>query len=539
MPNDHTPRSLGIHHQATTADGLAAELNKLVQEGQYAEARQLAESTLQESGNDPYIAFEFARFIAFENKEAGIQWYTRFLHDHCRTVDAHYCLARLQFIVGDFDAGLATVHDIATYAPRLTDLLNLYVIHSMYSPTLDPVQDLNRLRRMVRSQFGAPIKATGAVSKRPRYIIGLACSNLNLHAISKFAGPLLKGLDRKKFLVVVFSSTATVDEVTLQLQKLADLWYDVHKMEDPDLLELIRSERVDVLIDLDNHTRSNRLWVFAQRAAPVQMTFYGFNTSTGLEAMDYRLSDWTVDPAGFENHFTEKLLRTNCCHIAHEPATRGPAAAPWRANGYLTFGSFNEWKKIDHSQVKRWAQILREHPGSQLLVVGFDDALAKLNLERWLAFENIDPARVRIEGRVGILDLERLIQSVDLAIDSWPFGGAVTTALTLSLGVPVITALGSRSVSRVSASILNDLGLTHYICPTIDDLPAHVATTVSDLNRLDSDRRLAAERFAQTIGNPVRLGNEVGDLIVRSIERYRKAQPPEHDCIGGNKILET
>lgn len=505
----------------------------MVLAGGYDEARMLAEQRHLADRSQVNAAYEFARFLAFEDRDAGVAWYVDYVRNQARSPLAHYWLARLYSDLNEHSRAMSTIEDIASYAPRLPDLLNIFVFNSMYTEVLDPVENLSRLRRMVRQQFGLPLPPTGSVSKRPRYVIGFMCSSLNRHAISTFAEPILRCLDRKKFMVIVFSSNSRNDDHTEVLRRLPDFWYDVERLNDAQLLDLVRSERVDVLVDLDNHTQRNRLWVFAQRAAPIQVALYGFNTTTGLEAMDYRLTDWVVDPPGAEDSYSEKLLRTRCCHFAFADFLPMPLPSdpPTSLSGPPAFGSFNGRNKIGATQVQRWAEILANHPGSTLDVIGFDDGLAFRRLKRWLIEAGVSTDRVQVEGRIGPLDLWPRMQAVDLAIDSWPFGGAVTTALTLRLGVPLISALGPRAVSRASASAMNDLGLNDFVCEDPSALSSLASCALADRSALRRLRNEISARFADTVGRGERVANELGELLIRAIERYRKGLPAAHDSI--------
>jgi predicted O-linked N-acetylglucosamine transferase (SPINDLY family) len=504
-------------------------LNILILSGEYERARQHAAMAHQRAPTDLHRGFEYARFLTHEDDNAGVEWFSTRFKDESWI--ASYLAALLQFEAGNWTVGMSTIREAARNAPPMPDVLYGYVLNSMYAPELDPIENMLVMRELARRQFGQPVQPTGSVSKRPRYIVGFVCSNLRRHAISNFFLPLLAHLDRKKFMVIVFSSTRRVDGVTLALQKMSDLWYDTPDMSDEELLTLIRSDRVDILIDLDNHTPSNRLRVFSQRAAPIQMTFYGYNSTTGLESMDYRLTDSIVDPCGNENHYTEKLLRTRSCHAAYHGATAPATPAPSLADGHLVFGSFNDSKKINSIQIQQWARILRGFPDSHLHVVGVDDGFIQLRLRRLMREYGINASQVTIEERLELLDLYHRVQSVDFAIDSWPFGGAVTTAMTLSLGVPLVTATGPRAVSRVSASMLNDLGLQQHIVSSPDQIGTRVLEVGAQPLALSEQRSALTQRFVQTIGNGERLGQEVGELLIRAIERYRKGKAADHDSL--------
>jgi hypothetical protein len=505
-------------------------LSLLVFFGFFPKARELAWQRHLSMPQDPQAAFAFARFLLYENEADGLKWYADLSGRNSGWMWT-LCLAKLHLEVGQYESAFSMLGDVSSRAPYDYDILYQLAFNSKCAPGLDPAMSLELLRKAVLGQLGRSCEPVGSVARRPRYTIGFVCGSLRKHAISTFFMPLLANLDRKTFMVVIFSSNAQPDGVTAELQEMCDLWYDVSKVHDQELLELIRSDRMDVLIDLDNHTKANRMWVFSQRAAPIQMSFYGLNLSTGVDSVDYRLTDAVVDPPGNESHYTEKLLRTRSCHIAYMGTTFEPSSQPFFENGFFTFGSFNQRRKVNPALVSAWAELLRAHPESRLHVVGFDDGLSRLRLERWMREAGIDLRRVAIEGVIDPRELYQRIQSVDLAIDTWPFGGGVTTAMTLSLGVPVLTATGPRAQSRVSASMLRELGMERYIVDSPDQLAARAAEICADPEALNADRAKIAEGFSRTIGNGERLAAEVGELLIRAIERYRKGKPADHDSL--------
>lgn len=512
-------------------DDAAAYLEVLLALGEYARARTQVGQWQAQDRHNAHLAYHYARFLAHEDESAGLQWLEQQSRLHRTDPNWGVVLARLQMEFGRHAAGLDTLGELLDRTSGWPHLFSTYAFQAMYAPGVDPVRTLALLKQWAPRHFGTPPLVSLPVSKRPRYNIGLVCGNFRRHPISTYLLPLLAGLDRRNFMVVAYSSCAQPDEVTRELQKQCDLWYDTAGMADPELLSLIRSDRMDVLIDLDNHSHPNRLWVFAQRAAPIQVTAYGYNISSALVQMDYRLSDAIVDPLQHAPHYTEKLLHTRGGHVSCMGTSLSAVPAPMGSNACLTFGSFNDWKKIDAAQLERWSALLQACPDSRLKVVGFADGLARQRLQRWLMQSGIDPARVSVAGRLAPREFYAEIQSVDLAIDSWPFGGGVTTATTLSLGVPVLTALGPRAPSRVSASMLGELGLDRYIVASPDQLAARAAEICADPEGMSADRARVAERFSATIGNGARLATEVGELLIRAIERYRKGKRAEHDAL--------
>lgn len=324
-------------------------------------------------------------------------------------------------------------------------------------------------------------------------------------------------------MLLVFSSEQKEGVYYSHLESMVDVLYDVRSMSNPALLELIRGERVDVLVDLDHHTRGNRLWVFAQRAAPIQVTLYGLQTTTGLSAMDFRITDSRIDPDGAEIAYSESLLRADRAHFTHSLLAPpvSPVPSPCIRNGYITFGSFNDWRKINRSVVRAWAQLLLLVPDSRLILAGFDHVLASARLQRWITEEGVAWSRIELYGRVSPAFLHKLVQRVDLALDSWPYGGGVTSAMVLELGVPLASISGQRAVSRMGASMLQDLGLSELVAESPACFADKIGAVVMREHAMCELRERVVERYRLSIGNATACAESVAELLLRAIRISR------------------
>jgi predicted O-linked N-acetylglucosamine transferase (SPINDLY family) len=259
-------------------------------------------------------------------------------------------------------------------------------------------------------------------------------------------------------------------------------WRDVRGYNDDRLEHLVRSDRIDILVDLGGHTAGNHLRIFSRRPAPLQATWLGYPNTTGLTAMDYRITDSASDPAGKTDHwYTERLVRLEGGFLCFRPApqTPLPAPPPMAAQGRITYGSFNNMAKMSPSLIGMWADLLHRVPDARLALK--NKALAE------------GPARARVIEqfrRLGIAD-ERIVMSgatesleghlssyayVDVALDSFPYHGTTTTCEALWMGVPVVTLTGAAHVSRVGASILSRVGLNELVTSSAEEYVAHAAS---------------------------------------------------------------
>jgi len=301
-----------------------------------------------------------------------------------------------------------------------------------------------------------------------RLKIGYVSADLRKHSVGYFMEPILEHHDHAHFEIFVYSNNPRNDEVTERFRWYSDHWRECMQLSDAELAQQIRQDEIDILVDLSSHMRGNRLLVFARHPAPLQITYLGHPTTTGLQAMDYRLTDWQTDPAGFETLSCEKLLRLPHSFYCYRPPSATPPVGelPVLSRGYVTFGSFNALIKTNPLLLQWWAQILRAVPDSRLLLKthALNSHLTKQELIERFAVWGIAEQRLTLLGWEAETShhLARY-DEMDIALDTFPYNGGTTTCKALWMGVPVITLTGDRSVARMGASILTSVGLAHWV----------------------------------------------------------------------------
>jgi predicted O-linked N-acetylglucosamine transferase (SPINDLY family) len=324
--------------------------------------------------------------------------------------------------------------------------------------------------------------------------VGYVSPDLREHPVGFFLEPVLVHLDRSHFHVTCYAGVAHPDAVTLRLRGLADAWRHIAGLPDDAVAELIRADGIDILVDLAGHTAGRRLLVFARKPAPVQVAHFGYPNTTGLAAMDYRITDPYADPPGQTEAFhTEELVRLPqvawCCQPSAAPAV-GPL--PALATGYLTFGSLNNLAKVTPQVVALWSDLLRAVPHSRLLLLTGAGRQPDQRLRDRFRQDGIDGDRLQLLGRLPRDQYLELYQQIDLGLDPFPYNGGVTSCDALWMGVPVITLAGRGYVSRQGVSLLSNLDLRDWIAQTPEDyvaLAAHRGKDLEDLQRLRSGLR--------------------------------------------------
>ncbi len=334
-----------------------------------------------------------------------------------------------------------------------------------------------------------------------RLRIGYVSPDFVHHAVSYFFEPALSARDAGSFEIFCYSDAPVPDEVTRRLQSRADHWRDIAGQSDERVAEIIREDRIDILIDLAGHTARNRLPVFARKPAPVQATWLGYPNTTGLAAIDYRLTEAVCDPPGrTESLHSEELFRLPGPFSCYGPPADAPPVGPLPAleKGTVTFGCFNNLAKLTPPMIGLWAQILREVAGSSLFLKsrGLADLDTAARLRAEFAGHGVDPGRLELSGEeLSVARHLALYHRVDVALDTSPYNGTTTTCEALWMGVPVVTLAGDTHVARVGASLLTHLGATEWIADEPEKYVARCREIAGDLPRLAEIRAGLRERM--------------------------------------------
>jgi predicted O-linked N-acetylglucosamine transferase (SPINDLY family) len=299
----------------------------------------------------------------------------------------------------------------------------------------------------------------------------------------------------------LYSNFHIQDAVTRRLRAYADDWRDVWQLADDALIELIRTDRIDILVDLSGHTASNRLAVFARRAAPVQISYLGYPASTGLATMDYRITDAATDPPlPADDWHCERLLRLPdsqwCFRPFGTPAAPGPL--PAREAGFVTFGSFNNLTKASDTLLRCWVQILVKLPTAHLRLTRVRSPQRAAEIVALFGQSGVADERIECVSYANDPPYGEQFAGVDIALDNYPYNGVTTTCESLYFGVPVVWLHGRNCVSRSGLSLLGTLGLVELVALTPEQYVDIAVALGSDLSRLEQLRASLRARFEQS-----------------------------------------
>ena len=325
--------------------------------------------------------------------------------------------------------------------------------------------------------FEAPLRAswpqhTNVRDPERTLRIGFVSADLYNHAVANFITPILEYLSQSRQVeIVAYANSFHDDHVSRHLHGLFAVWRQVEKLSHAELAQLVTSDAIDILIDLSGHTGFNRLPTFARKPAPLQVSWIGYPGTTGLQAMDYYLTDRYYSPPGkLDNQFTEKLVRLPAAApFLPSPESPPVSTAPSIEKGYVTYGSFNRAGKLNRATIARWSTLLRLVPSAKMVLAAMPNKHTSDMVRAWFVREGIDAKRLTFHTQTNIRDYLALHATVDLCLDTYPYTSGTTGLHALWMGVPTLTMVGPTLPGYVTASILAHAGLTDFIAYSEDE----------------------------------------------------------------------
>ena len=329
--------------------------------------------------------------------------------------------------------------------------------------------------------------------------VGYVSADFFQHAASDFIHSFLPQHQRERYAITCYSN-APLPEAGGTPHGHA--WRDISRLDDAGAAALIEQDAIDILVDLSGHTRGNRLLLFARRPAPLQLTFLGYPNTTGMRAMDYRLTDALCDPPGDADlRYRERLLRMPHSLWCYRPPAQSAGAAetlPARRKGHVTFASMNNVAKLNSGIAALWAELLLRAGDARLLLATIPAGSPRQRLLRLFAEKGVDSGRIEFSDRLSKSGFQALHREVDIALDSSPCNGGATTCETLWLGVPVVSLAGPEFRSRAGLSLLSAIGLPGLVAQTPDEYVALACGLAQDLGKLEQLRAGLSERLRRS-----------------------------------------
>jgi predicted O-linked N-acetylglucosamine transferase (SPINDLY family) len=464
--------------------------------------------------------------------DTAVAHYARARDLHPKDHVIRYNLGLNQLWRGYIDAAIDELRAACGLNPSHLQAQSSHIMALHSSDRIGP-EEIDAVVRAWGTRFSLEHPASTPATVHPgtrdtaeRLRVGFISGDFRTHSVAHFFEPILSARDRSSFTYVLYSNFHLKDSVTDRLRACADDWREVWRLSDDALIELIRTDRIDILVDLSGHTASNRLAVFARRAAPVQITYLGYPGSTGLATMDYRITDAVTDPpAPADEWHCERLLRMPdsqwCFRPFGTPVPPGPL--PARAVGFVTFGSFNNLTKLSDTLLAYWVEILVKLPTARLRLTRVRSAERAAEIMAIFGRSGVAPERVECTPYARDPPYGPQFAGVDIGLDNYPYNGVTTTCETLYMGVPVVSLHGRNGVSRSGLSLLGTLGLSELVASTPERYVEIAVALGSDLPRLEQLRASLRARFERSsLRDEKRFAANFEGLLRTAWEQHRE-----------------
>jgi predicted O-linked N-acetylglucosamine transferase (SPINDLY family) len=537
----HHNLAMVLHAQGNLTEAVASLQQAVRLKPDYAEAYLNLGTVMQAQGNLEEAEANYRQAVRFQpdypeayNNLGTVLQKQGFLEEAAESLrqavrlksdyaDAHQNLGNVLNRQGRLEDGLAAYRTALQLKPDNAGLHSSLIFLSHYHPGYDDRAIYEECRRW-HQQHAEPFKRSirphsNATDPERRLRIGYISPDLRDHVISYFMIPLLENHDHQQCEIYCYADVKCPDSFTDRLRRCADVWRSIAGLSDDRVAELIRGDQIDILVDLAMHSANNRLLVFARKPAPVQVAWLAYPGTTGLSAIDYRLTDPYFDPPGlFDDCCSEESVRLPETFWCYDPLTDQPPVNPLPAleSGVITFGCLNNFSKVNEAVLSLWAQVLRAVPRSRLLLLA-PQGQARLRVLAQLDKEGIATERVEFADRMLTkTDYLKMYQRMDLGLDPFPCNGGTTTLDAFWMGVPTITLVGQTLFGRAGWSLVCNLGLKELAAETSEQYVALAARLAGDLPRLDELRRTMRQRMRQS---PLMDGNR----FARNMEQaYRQ-----------------
>jgi predicted O-linked N-acetylglucosamine transferase (SPINDLY family) len=530
---------------AIASFGRAAELD-----GEYFDARVNLGNALLEAGRPSEALAHYRRALEIDaasasahnnlgnayrdlrRPEEAIASYRRALEIDPRHARALGNLGNVLRDIGDIEGAIAATERSLALSPDQADVWSNLLL-TLQGSERHSAEAIAAVHRAFGARFAVPAGAQLARGLAPRSArgsrlrIGYISSDFRKHVVATFFEPVLGAHDRERFEITCYYNRPNGDEVTARIRDRAEHFAGVAAMSDAALAARIRDEGVDILVDLNGHTADNRLPMFMLKPALVQATWLGYLGTTGVAAIDYRLTDARVDPPGATEHLhTEALWRLPATMWCYQPYSDAPAVGPLpaQAHGHVTFVSLNNPGKVTAGMLDLWVDVLRAVPESRLVLLAPVHTGRRAQLAASFAAKDIAAERLELVERVPLSDYLALYRRVDVALDTHPYAGGTTTCDALWMGVPVVTLAGSRPFSRTGASVLGSLGLGDLVGEAPEQYVRIAVALATDHERLAALRAGLREKMrGSPLTDAVRFARDLEDAYRTMYERAAAA----------------
>lgn len=372
---------------------------------------------------------------------------------------------------------------------------------------------------------------TNATPSPRRLRIGYVSADFRQHVIGRFIEPVLGCHDRNRFEIYCYDNSGRAeDESSRRMRNLVPNWRHIAKIDDAEVAAIIRRDGVDLLIDLSGHSAGNRLLAFARKPAPIQLTWMGYLNTTGMVAMDYRISDAIADPIGTDRWYIENLVRLCgpqwCCIAPQELREIGSVVRRFNS-GNVLFGSVARFMKLSDEVIALWIALLRSNTAAHLRIIDVPDHRRGDAIRHRFHEAGLGDRTDFMPTLTGA-DYWKCLEEIDIALDPFPYTGATTTCDCLWMGLPVITLAGSCGAARSATSLLHGLGLGHWTTTSAEDYIAAASVLANNREELRYVRSsLRTQLRRSSACDPMAFTRGLEGMFQVAWDKFRRGMLPE------------
>jgi len=542
--------TLKIDEEYITAYLAKAEILK--KERKFEEAEEVIRKALGFEPQNVGAQVSLAELYKYEGRyHDAIELYKKLIRKHPKVAGIRINYALCMQEIGRFDESEKNYLRAFEDQPETFESLSNYLMGLHYNPdhTKEEIFEKHKLWDQNFAPAERPARPVPFNTDRDKRLrLGFISGGFRTHPVGWMITSALENLPKDQFEIYCYTTNNRYDKITKRIHAVADRWQSVIGYNDEVIARMIKEDEIDILVELSGHSADTRLRTVAKEPAPVIVKWVGglFNT-TGLQSVDYLITDHQETPAGEEKFYTEKLVRMPDDYICFLPPDYAPEVAelPAKVNGYITFGCFNNPTKVNDEILARWASIMEIVPKSRLFLKSkqYDTPALRERIIEMMENCGITADRILFEGQSPHDELLECYNRVDIALDPWPYSGGLTTCEALWMGVPVISKPGPTFAGRHSVTHLHNAGFPEWIAETWEDYTEKIVELASDTEKLAEIRAGIRSKVADS---PICDGRRFGahlskafrEMWKQRVEGYAK-QLPEGEWQDHIEIKET
>ena len=442
--------------------------------------------------------------LKLKNYEYIFKELKRFIKNKGYNPKVNETLARIYYFTGQLDEALQLYKEMSDKNDLTKDSSAHFLSSLNYSSKFSQAEYLNYCKKINKKFIPKDLHQLIEldIDKNSKNLnIGFISPDFIEHSVTEFLYGTLKELKNKGFKVHAFNlrKEEQLDSVSESLMKVFDCWHNLAKLSDLNVANIIRKNKINILINLVGYFAGNRFTIMKYKAAPLQMIWMGYVNTTGIEEIDYIVADPNLIKKGEENLYSEKIIKLPKiwnCHSGIDSDIK-VGDLPFLKNNYITFGSFNNSSKINNDVIETWSQILLRKNNSKIIIKApsTDSEIAQENILKRFKEFNVESSRVLFSKREKKReDHYKLYNKVDISLDTFPYPGVTTSIESIWMGVPVLTLKGNNFVSRCGESINLNLGMQKFTAENKNEYINKALSLSEDLNGMIKIRKSLREK---------------------------------------------